>query len=347
MDSIRLTAERWGQCEFHQGNPLIRRVCNAYYIPLSIGDCWGLYDAAGFIVKEAVDLNASGGTNGQILTQQDPDATWEWAEHDNYIYVGRFNFHFGHFIINTLSRFWNFKDGLGGHVRLLCHGPGEVDSWKKFGFVWDILSQLGITVEDISVFSRPMRLKSVLVAQTSFIEQTGVYDAYADLCNTIGFGMGMMEPSTKQRDEPVYLSKSRLRAGVGRFLNEIQIEQKARKEGFRIVHPEELTFGEQIEILAEHSVLCGPLGSAFHNLVFSQPGKLIFALSPTNQINSNFLLIDGIKRNRSSYYVPLQMSYVYGGDFLTSIELGEPDQVAVEFVDAVLSGTVESKRLGK
>jgi capsular polysaccharide biosynthesis protein len=63
-----------------------------------------------------------------------------------------------------------------------------------------------------------------------------------------------------------------------RLVNAPEIETVAAGEGFSIVHPEELTFVEQVDLLASAKRVVAPAGSALFLCYFASPGMRLLVL---------------------------------------------------------------------
>ncbi|UYP67453.1 glycosyltransferase family 61 protein [Thalassobacter stenotrophicus] len=70
------------------------------------------------------------------------------------------------------------------------------------------------------------------------------------------------------------------RAPGARSYNQDDILEVARAKGFEIMHPERLSFREQVQIMHNADFVAGPTGAAWANSVFMRPGtqSLIWAL---------------------------------------------------------------------
>jgi capsular polysaccharide biosynthesis protein len=66
-----------------------------------------------------------------------------------------------------------------------------------------------------------------------------------------------------------------------RLLNDAEIAAIASEQGFEIIRPEELSFENQVTLFSEASVITGPHGSGFVNMVFAPRGaKIVEMLGP-------------------------------------------------------------------
>jgi len=76
---------------------------------------------------------------------------------------------------------------------------------------------------------------------------------------------------------------SRRLAQRRRMLNEEELEDRLRKEGFTPVLLEQFTVSEQISIVISASVIVAPHGAGLSHIVANRPGLSVFEIVPTNQ----------------------------------------------------------------
>ncbi|XGV85903.1 MAG: glycosyltransferase 61 family protein [Limnothrix sp. BL-A-16] len=96
----------------------------------------------------------------------------------------------------------------------------------------------------------------------------------------------------------LYLGRSHAR----RILNENQLRSVLQKWGFEPV-PEGLSFAEQIQLFAEASVIIGPHGAAFTNMIFSQPQSRILEFFAPSYISHFYWRLSGQLDFQYSYLV--------------------------------------------
>ena len=308
-----------------------KRSANALFVPTLRNNAWGLYDASGELIKEGVDyLRGEPIASGQLLDRSDPFDFEAWAPEQNYLYVGVMNPHYGHFIVNSLSRFcWALQNRPPG-MNLLCHCPIPLHALKTFPFIRDIFDQIDIDLAQFCTFDTRTRIQNVYVPETGFREQFAIHPDFRKLCLSIG---SRLVKFPAQASNIVYLSKARLKGGVGLLDAEAELEEQARLVGCQIVYPETLSFRDQLEIFANAKVIIGTVGSALHTSVFCAGAKTIIGLSPTPQINSNFGLIDRLTGNNCIYFAPVQgeMDRSHPSNFLTLHKPKDPVRLARDF----------------
>ncbi|UHC15831.1 glycosyltransferase family 61 protein [Methylobacterium currus] len=287
--------------------PAVRVVENVLYLPHSEarGQPSALFDAARHFIPESVDVRGSGTTPSWQRTDwpQDwpdgPPASVAEAPEETYLFLGGAHLHYGHFLVTTLPRFWPLLRAQAP-APVLCYAPAHPALWQPFRFAVDILALLGLDVRDIHAFEAPMRLRRAIVPAPAFQEEGFAHTVFRDLCREIG--AGCYAPDEVDADErPAYLAKTRLSGGVRRFANEEAVTEILAREGVEILHPEAMSFSDQVRLFARRQVVAGSLGSALHTALFAPSGRRVVALSPGPRINPTFLLVDALCGNAVAY----------------------------------------------
>lgn len=331
MSLQRLTTPT-GHVVVRDADPLIGIARDVTYIPYRPGldASWGVFDRHRRHVPGSFD------------TREDPavpcyqGAAWpsdvaeaaRAAPFDRYIYFGNFALHYGHFLVNTLPRFWPLASDREPCPPILCHGPGTREDWAAFKAQVEILRRLGLTVHDIHTFEEPVRIRELVVPASSLQEQQFVHSVYGRLCDRIA--QGIYEPGCVGSEaRPVYLAKTRLKSGVRRFLNEEQVVDRLARGGVDIVYPEELDFAAQVRLFASRRTIIGSLGSALHTAVFAPPGRRIIVLCPTPEFSATYALTDALRQHQVHYYYPVGTSFeAFQSSFNLDFTLRDPEQVA-------------------
>lgn len=86
-----------------------------------------------------------------------------------------------------------------------------------------------------------------------------------------------------RKGNKIYLSRSK--NTWRKVVNEYEIVNLLRDEGFQIINIENLTFAEQVNLMQGADVVVAPCGSALNNVVFCDTGVKIFALGQSNLFN--------------------------------------------------------------
>lgn len=189
-------------------------------------------------------------TEGLIANQSIPRA----------IFGGFLFNHFGHFLLESLSRLWIEQvHDVDESVPLVWIGVhnGSVRPWMV-----EICRQIGmnreILVTDWSTGA--LAIEELLVPQAGFELREWMHPDQMRRLGTTPWSPG----NTKRK---VWLSRTGAGARTGGFNDEPMLEEVLAERGWTIVRPEELSIEAQVEVLAGASHVAGVEGSAFHGLV--------------------------------------------------------------------------------
>lgn len=92
-------------------------------------------------------------------------------------------------------------------------------------------------------------------------------------------------PAASRRDRKIYLSRRKRQWRL--LLNDTEIAAHLEARGFEIVFPEELTFIEQVRLFQQATVIVGPSGSSWINLMFADPSTQVLVIGQPNLFNFN------------------------------------------------------------
>jgi len=161
--------------------------------------------------------------------------------------------HYGHFLIESLSRLWAVEElpGLALAFPINPGGQGCMRPYQK-----EILDILGVK-RDIVLVNRPMRFNRVLLPTPG----TRMQDIFtARQARFLG-----RQPQVGDRDARIWISRrgypSSQTLGIG------VLEDHLESRGWKIYQPERDSVSEQLRVFAGARRIAGEMGSAFHTLV--------------------------------------------------------------------------------
>lgn len=212
------------------------------------------------------------------------------------LYLGMINPHYGHFIVESLARWWPLVDEGIEFDRYLVHVHDR--SVLDLPFVQASLAAMNIFPHQLVHFDRPTRLRKVIVPATAFQMDSHVFSRYRTLCERLA--TGIVPTRVPMTDQPLYISRRNLSAGVTQYAGEAAIEEFLVSRGARVIHPQMMSFEEQVRVINQHKRIIGIIGSGMHNLVFSLQPKTLTYLTP-HWINPTCFLIDKCFDVESTY----------------------------------------------
>ncbi len=193
----------------------------------------------------------------------------EWLS-GRSLYLGPCHYHYGHFLVETLSRLW-------------CVGRRELETFDHIlllplnghvsGFVREFFELLGVA-DRLRVVDAPKALESVCVPAPAIRYPGTVHRDVASIGALFG------SDTTAKTAQPLFLSRAALVPGHHRVLiGEHHIERVLAGQGVRIFRPERHTVAEQIAAFREHRVIIGFAGSALHTLIPAGGRRHVIAYS--------------------------------------------------------------------
>ena len=134
-----------------------------------------------------------------------------------------------------------------------------------------------------------------------------------------------------QHNQRIYIS----RAGRRRVLNEAELITMLMRYGFTIIEDKPRTLAEQATMYNRASLILGPHGASFANLVCCQPKTHLFELFAPGYIPNFFLYLAELMGMTYSGYVP--GSITYSPNWITAENQAEDITVSVSDIEQSLN----------
>lgn len=191
---------------------------------------------------------------------------------------------FGHDLVEVFTAAWAW--GLTDGEALLA------TSTLRRDYLVELLGAVGVPEASILFFTSPLQTPTLLFPDPPVLARRYVHPGAFDL-----FARAREVLADRALDTPDRVYVSRRRVGGRSLLNEAAVERVAEELGFTVVHPQELTIGEQITVFANASMVMGSGGSAMHNAVFcARDARVLIVSSPSWITVIDSLLDDGAGR---------------------------------------------------
>ncbi|MGL4428546.1 MAG: glycosyltransferase family 61 protein [Silvania sp.] len=203
----------------------------------------------------------------------------------DYFFIGSIHRHFGHFLVEGLSRLWaldfipnNIKDNMNFLI--------YEDSIPNFAI--QTLEILGISSDKIVYAPKHAIVERLFVPDVSYKTHHWASNLMQSTYNNIS---REISPNA-QSERRIYLSRKH--TSDRPLDNEDRIEKIFSSFNFEIIHPEKLTIKEQIKIISESKFIAGPVGSQMYLSAFSK-SKTIIIFAPNNFYLPDDLLLASIR----------------------------------------------------
>lgn len=245
----------------------------------------GIYDKRGNLIPSAqrpnpIDTWTS--SSPSRLNKRDPKITIE----RDCIYMGQYITHYGHFLLETLARFWALKH-VDQDTTLVFHPflrrkPIPPKRWTPIKIS---IESFGFKPKNVLFVKQPTCFQRLLVPTPALEysvgadpEQSKVFSTIGEYCEILTdkprlFSRSAALPYPKK----IYLSRKYLH-GKRLIENEAEVEGLFQSKGFTILYPEKTPFDTQVRYYRKAEVIAGFSGSATHNSLFASSGTEIITL---------------------------------------------------------------------
>ncbi|CAL4869167.1 hypothetical protein MMA231_03458 (plasmid) [Asticcacaulis sp. MM231] len=226
--------------------------------------------------------------------------------------------HYGHFIMDGMSRFWALD--LFPSDMPIIYTDYRAPNYIKQPYIGPVLRSLNIAERMFSP-NTPVLLKKVIVPTASIQNVHRIFNVHSKSHVQAAQAM-LADNSPKFKGRKVYLSRSRLAPGLRHSEQEALLEQKLSAKGFSIVYPETLSLQKQVDIFNHADVIAGTCGSAFHTSLFTQnhfTGKII--ILSWEKINFRYLMVNSIKKYSITYINSCKIEGVHENSRISSLNI--------------------------
>mgnify|MGYP001026428758 FL=1 len=206
--------------------------------------------------------------------------------HGDYYFIGSIHHHFGHFLVEGLSRLWAIKY-IPEEIKKTLKYIIYEDSIKPYAL--NLLNKFGINQDNIVFAPKHAILEKIFVPDISYkTHHWGSQhqaEVYEKLRNQV--------VSDNDIKSYVYLSRSNVPDRP--LSNEKELESRLKNLGFEIVSPELLDIDAQLAVIKNAQIIVGPVGSQLYLSAFSASSTNVVVCAPSNFYLPDDLLIASMK----------------------------------------------------
>lgn len=210
---------------------------------------------------------------------------------DEVIYLGHIRNHWGHFLMDSLSRIWY----------LLQDNPNKKAIYFGEKIVHENIIQffemIGIDINQLIFINKPTKFDNIIVPEASFVPGKHIHKDFL-----LAFDKITSNIEINHNIDKVYLSRTNLSSYGKTEWGENKIEEQFKQNGYKIVYPEKLSFLEQIKILKSAKEIVCVSGTLPHTLVFAQEKTKVIVINKSiKRENYRQVGIDEIKKFDITY----------------------------------------------
>jgi len=214
------------------------------------------------------------------------------------VYLGPLFFHYGHFLLESTARLWSLFENFDKNKYIfIFHTRLNISKSPSFlQFFLNYFKDWNIQVFDGNFNHKLISLINVYVPNPAIIADFSINSLFLKPFKFIREKNPDIRIS--KSSESCYLSRNKLSTNLRKTAGE-NFLLKLIEDKVDIINPEKLKLSNQINLYNSYSTFIGIIGSAFHNLLFTN-SKEIFYITDSNP-NINFLAIDILLNNKAHY----------------------------------------------
>lgn len=223
---------------------------------------------------------------------------------ETVVYIGAFSGIWGHFITDSIRMLWFLTNQKFDKLRKykMCY-----IGWANFrlkGQFRSVLEHLGIDCDNLIEIKDCTQFKEIIIPDSSFVHTPNSIKISKEYGETI-MAISNNSTCTKSIYKKVFLSTSKLKKKNS--YGEKKLDTYFRKRGFKIVHPQKLSFDEQLSIYKNCEIFASTDGSAMHNSVFCNENTKLIIIPRGNYCTWYQAAINYVK-NFDCYYIDSSLS---------------------------------------
>lgn len=215
---------------------------------------------------------------------------------ETVIYGGVLINHFGHMLVDCLSRMWYFAKNPDTPHKFVFLMMTE-----QYRFFKDFFALAGLTEDRYEIITKPTRFAKVIVPDQAIFSLSSV--AHPDwllFFDRIKENVGKTLP--KPEFDKVYLTRTQLPPEKRFELNEVWYEDFYREQGYTVVAPEQRSLAEQINIICNAREIATTMGTLTHMLLFARKDvKATFLLRSPEAVVMPQLIVDRLRGYPAAY----------------------------------------------
>ena len=227
---------------------------------------------------------------------------------ETVIFGGIIDTHFGHFVLDCLSRLW-FK----------VKNPSMKHKWAFIPLKNEIIPEyfytfmelLGVHRDDIIIVQNIVSYKKIIVPEQSLVSFEYARPEFLSIYETIAKNC---ENKSSNNLKKVYLTRTALKGeSSGVCLGEEYFEKFYTKQGYSVISPEKLSLREQISIIHNCDEVVCTLGTLSHFCLFMKnKSKITILTRAKTTLKPQAILLKIIEtKNIEFNIVDVSMNFIF------------------------------------
>ena len=209
---------------------------------------------------------------------------------ETVVYLGRFWKHWGHFLMDMVSRLWYVLDNTSS-LKI------AYDSKEKISGVYlEFLKLLGISENQLIRVTEPTKFYRVIIPECSHKPGISCNEKYKQIFDVVSENALLkLDGKNKYYGKSIYFTRRMLKSRVPLEVGENDIEKLFKDNGFLIIAPEQFPLVEQIAMIRQADKIACLSGTLPHNMMFARDESELIIIRKTNKPNYRQVSVNQIR----------------------------------------------------
>lgn len=219
----------------------------------------------------------------------------EHVEYSNetVLYFGRFWKHWGHFLMDMVSRLWWVIEN-DADIKIAYDAKEEIQ-----GVYWDFLRLLGLSEHQMIRVEKPTRFAKVIVPECSHKPGISCHVKYKKIFDIVAEkALQEFEDHGRYGGQSIYFTRRQLNLRVPLEIGEKDIERLFSEQGYLVIAPEKYSLAEQIAMIRGAKRIACLSGTLPHNMIFAKDQTELIIVRKTNKPNYRQVSVNQIRQLR-------------------------------------------------
>lgn len=210
---------------------------------------------------------------------------------ETVLYFGRFWRHWGHFLMDMVSRLWWIIEN-DMNIKIAYDAKEDIQ-----GVYWEFLRLLGVSKNQMVRVENPTRFAKVIVPECSHKPGISCNVRYKKIFDIVAQkALQELEDYGKYRDKSIYFTRMQMKRRIPFEVGEKDFERLFSRQGFVVIAPEKYSLVEQIAMIRGAKRIACLSGTLPHNMIFAQDGAELIVVRKTNKPNYRQVSVNQLRK---------------------------------------------------
>lgn len=209
---------------------------------------------------------------------------------ETVMYFGRFWNHWGHFLMDMVSRLWYVVE-VNPDIKIVYDSKVDIS-----GVCLEFLKLLGISEDRLIRIDVPTRFERVVIPECSHKPGISCNGSFKRIFDTAANNaLKLVSDKDKYIARNIYFTRRQLKLRIPLEVGESDFEKLFKANDFVVIAPEKHSLAEQIAMIRQADKIACVAGTLPHNMMFARDKTELIIIRKTNKPNYRQVSVNQIK----------------------------------------------------